>query len=164
MTFPRRLVPLLLGLSLTLALAGCDYFALQELRPGVSTAREVRERLGEPGMEWEEGDGGRTWEFPRGPAGTDTYMATLGPDGVLRRIEQVLTEDNFARIEKGMDEGRVRRLLGRPGSVQHFPLKPETVWDWRILGTPPTDETHFHVHFGPDGRVTGTSRRVVPKA
>ena len=151
----------LFGLAALLgATAGCDYFALQELRPGVSTAREVQERFGNPAMEWRNDDGSLTWEYPRGPQGVDTYMITLGPDRVLRSIEQVLTEAHYARIEPGMDEAQVRRILGRPGSINRYPAKPETVWDWRIAGPAvATEEWHFHVHFGPDGKVAGTSRR-----
>ena len=157
---PLAVLALLLGLSL----AGCDYLALQDLKPGTSTDLEVRDRFGTPAMEWHNEDGSLTWEYPRGPAGVDTYMITLGPDRILRSVEQVLTEANFARIEKGMSQEQVRRILGRPGSINHFPLKPETVWDWRIAGIPASDETHFHVNFGADGRVSGTSRRVEAKA
>ena len=61
-------------------------------------------------------DGSLTWEYPRGPAGVDTYMITLGPDRVLRSVEQVLTEAHYARIEPGMDEAQVdfwrRKFLG----------------------------------------------------
>jgi len=152
-----------LGTALALCLGGCDYFALQELKPGISTDLEVRDRFGQPTMEWRNDDGSLTWEYPRGPQGNDTYMITIGPDRVLRAVEQVLTEANYARIEKGMDEARVRRILGKPGHVTTYPNKGETVWDWRIAGTIPSEEAHFHVHFGPDGKVGGTSRRVEPK-
>lgn len=154
---------LLASLSLLLVLAGCDAFAPQDLKPGVTTDLEVRDRLGRPALEWRNDDGSVTWEYPKGPQGTTTYMVTIGPDHLLRAVEQVLTEANYARIEKGMDGDQVRRILGKPAQISTFPRKPETVWDWHIAGSLPNEETHFHVHFGPDGRVTGTSQRVEPR-
>lgn len=149
----------LLILALALLLGGCDYLALQELKPGISTDLDVRDRFGQPTMEWRNSDDSLTWEYPRGPAGTDTYMISIGPDRILRRVEQVLSEANYARIERGMTGDEVRRILGKPGAVTPFPAKGEVVWDWHIAGTLPTEEWHFHVHFGPDGKVSGTSRR-----
>ena len=138
---------------------GCDATHLAELKPGISTAQEVRERLGPPVAEWPNTDGSVTWEYPRGPEGTRCWMLTLNQGGVLQKIEQALTEENFARIEKGWSAAQVRRLLGKPASEVKFPLKPEVVWDWRIDPATTGNRAFFHVHFSLDGFVTGTSRR-----
>ena len=138
---------------------GCDASHLAELKPGTSTAQEVRERLGPPVAEWPNTDGSVTWEYPRGPEGTRCWMLTLNQAGVLQKIEQALTEENFARIEKGWSAAQVRRLLGKPASEVKFPLKPEVVWDWRIDPSITGNRAFFHVHFSLDGFVTGTSRR-----
>ena len=57
----------------------------------------------------------------------------------------------------GMGRAARRRLLGKPRSVQAFPLKQEEVWDWR---QPPdvNTEIFFNVHFDQEGRVTHTSK------
>lgn len=138
---------------------GCDAAYLADLKPGSSTAQEVRERLGAPAAEWPNGDGSVTWEYPRGPEGTRCWMLTLNERGVLQKIEQALTEENFARIQKGWSGEQVRRLLGKPASEVEFPLKPEVVWEWRIEPVAPGNRAFFHVHFSPAGVVTGTSRR-----
>ena len=138
---------------------GCDATHLAELKPGTSTAQEVRERLGPPATEWPNADGSVTWEYPRGPEGTRCWMLTLNQRGVLQKIEQALTEENFARIEKGWSAEQVRRLLGKPASEVTFPLKPEVVWDWRIDPATTGNRAYFHVHFSLDGFVTRTSRR-----
>lgn len=143
--------------GLALLIAACDYFALQELQPGRSTGAEVRERLGVPTMEWKNMDGTTTWEFSRQPEGTENYMVVMGPDDVLREIRQVLTEQNLARIEKGMSEDNVRRLLGRPAARTPFPLKQEVVWDWNF-NSATGRRLRFHVHFDQTGHVLGTSR------
>jgi hypothetical protein len=78
--------------------------------------------------------------------------------GVLQKIEQALTDENFARIEKGWSAEQVRRLLGKPGGEAKFPLKPEVVWEWRIEPLGSGNNAWFRVHFGVDGYVTGTGR------
>jgi len=146
------------------ALPGCDYLNVKELKPGVSTAVEVRARMGQPTAEYTNPDGSVTWEFNRQPNGIECYMATIGSDQILRKIEQVLTEANLAKITAGMDRADVQRLIGRPGSVVTYANSNEEVWDWRVAGTIPTEEAHFHAHFDPaGGLVTRTSRRIEPK-
>jgi outer membrane protein assembly factor BamE (lipoprotein component of BamABCDE complex) len=142
-------------------LPACDGLNLQELKPGVSTAAEVRARMGPPSAEYAADDGGVVLEYSRQPQGTDCYMITIGRDQILQRIEQVLTDANLARVQAGMSRDEVRRLLGAPGSVTTFPASHEEVWDWRVAGTMPTEEAHFHAHFDTGtGLVTRTTRRV----
>jgi len=150
---------LLLAFASVIGFYGCDADQLAQLKPGSSTAQEVRERLGAPTAEWPNSDGSVTWEYPRGPEGTRCWMLTLNDHGVLQKIEQALTEENFARIEKGWSREQVRRLLGKPASEVKFPLKPEVVWEWRIDSVTPDNRAFFDVHFSPDGVVSGTSRR-----
>lgn len=145
-------------------LPACDAINLREFKPGVSTAAEVRARMGEPGAEFRNADGTVTWEYNRQPNGTECHMLTFGPDQVLLKIEQVLNEANFAKIHAGLDKDEVRRRLGRPGSKAVYERLREEVWEWRIAGTLPTEETYFHVHFDADsGLVKKTSRRVEQK-
>jgi hypothetical protein len=142
-------------------LPACDRANLQEIRPGVTTGPEVRARMGPPAAEYRNDDGTVTWEYNRQPGGVECHMITLGPDQVVTKVEQVLTEANLARIREGMDKEQVRRLLGRPGSINTFERLNEEVWDWRVAGTIPTEEAHFHVHFDTgSGLVKKTSRRV----
>ncbi len=139
-----------------LALLGCDA-GLSQLKPGVSSAADVRKVLGEPTFEWREPDGSYTWEFPRGPTGVVTYMVDLAPDHKLKAVRQVLTDDYFAKIERGMPREAVRKLVGRPGETMFFPNLQEDVWTWRYeIGS--NDVWYFHVHFGVDGAVKRTSR------
>lgn len=156
----RRFAAWLCALLSAIGVNACDYLNMKELEPGVSTALEVRDRFGEPGMEWRNGDGSITWEYSRQPEGTECFMITIGVDGVLRRIDQVLNEESFARVARGMNADEVRRLLGRAASSQFFALKNETVWEWKFdnghgaSGEP----TYFTVAFNADGRVAGTGR------
>lgn len=154
----RRLLALLCALFAALGLPACDRIALQELKPGVSTAQEVRERMGKPNQEWRNEDGSITWEFSRQPEGTECFQATLGPDQILIKIEQVLTEANFARIQPGMTGPEVLRRLGRPAKREFFELKQEHLWRWLIDNQDPTGRVYFTVTFNTDGRVVTTGR------
>lgn len=142
-----------------LALLGCDA-RMSELKPGVSTATEVRSIMGDPTFEWKEPDGTVTWEFPRGPSGSVTYMVDLRPDGVLKAIRQVLTEAYFAKIQPGLSQDEVRKLIGKPAETMTFPLKKEEVWSWKFeQGS--GERWHYHVHFDLGGKVvTATRNRV----
>jgi outer membrane protein assembly factor BamE (lipoprotein component of BamABCDE complex) len=139
-------------------LFGCDAVGLRELKPGVSTGFDVRDKMGTPTMEWKNDDGSLTWEFARTPEGKENYMITIGPDNILREIRQVLTEENFAKVEKGMTKDQIRRLLGKPAGMQRFDLKKQEVWDWKFKN-PHNVELYFNVHFDESGRVVETSRR-----
>lgn len=155
----KRLLGCLCALLSAIGISACDYLNVRQLQPGVSTAAEVRERFGPPHMEWRNEDGSTTWEYSRQPEGVECLMITVGGDGILRGIEQVLNEESFARVEKGMNGDQVRRLLGKPASSQFFQLKRETVWEWKIDdGQAGGDPAYFTVSFNNDGRVTGTGR------
>ena len=103
----------------------------------------------------EESDGSRTLEYPRGPMGKETYFVTIGADGRFRRIEQVLTEENFRKVQPGMTRDQVRQILGKPGEISRFKRQNEEVWGWRYLEA--TQRTmFFYAHFDQD---TGLLKR-----
>lgn len=160
--FSKLLAGTLLGASIACLLAACDADRLGRLKPGVTSAGEVREIMGQPNLEWKDDDGTRTWEYPRMPEGIVNYMVVIGPDDVLREVRQVLTEENFAKIKAGMTGGEVRRLLGRPAHQRYFSLQQETVWDWKTK-VDPGMVWYFNVHFNDDGVVTRTSTNFVAK-
>lgn len=148
---PRRAL-LGLGLvSLALGLIGCDQQNISELREGVATEADVRARFGTPEQIWEAQDmaslpvpgvvaepGARTLEYNRQPEGTVNYMITIAPDGRMSALRQVLTPDNFARVQPGMSMEQVRKMLGKPRKVTTYALKQETHYDWRYLNPPNT--------------------------
>lgn len=173
----RWVVTAVLGASL--ALGGCDErqgeYAVQKLKeffnaikpdvlllkgltPGVTTEQQIRDQMGQPETERTFTDGSKRLEYPRGPQGLNTYMVDIGPDGKLVAVTQVLTAENFAKVRPGMTDDEVRRLLGKPGEIAVYPLKPETVWSWKWREGGVTQEAFFNVHFGPDRTVTTTSR------
>jgi outer membrane protein assembly factor BamE (lipoprotein component of BamABCDE complex) len=85
-------------------------------------------------------------------------MVTLGKDGVLREIVQVLNDQTFAKLQPGMTTDEVRRLIGRPAETMKFANLGEDVWSWKYE-TGPNEEWMHHVHFSlADGKLKRTSR------
>jgi SmpA / OmlA family len=144
----------LLGAAIFL-LAACDPQKIARLEEGVATEADVRREFGEPAAVFNEPDGARTFEYPRQPEGQTNYFITIGSDGRMSALRQVLKDDSFARVRPGLDKTEVRRLLGRPAKSQTFALKQEEVWDWRYLnGQQPRI---FSVTFDLNGRVLSSA-------
>lgn len=143
--------------------AGCDPQRISELQPGVSTEADVRARFGQPEAIWEGPGGGHVLEYNRNPAGQVNYMIAIGPDGKLVAVNQVLTPENFARVQPGMPMEQVRRMLGKPAKQLPLPLKRESAWDWRYV-QPPNTAMVFTVWFNEDWRVARTATGPDPEA
>ncbi|HEV7914055.1 MAG TPA: outer membrane protein assembly factor BamE [Albitalea sp.] len=141
--------------------AGCDSRKIGELEEGVSTEADVRKRFGEPAATYAAADGSHTLEYPRQPEGQRNYMITIGPDGRMSALRQVLKAENFAEVTAGLDKAQVRRLLGRPAATQAYPLKAEEVWDWRFLDAGASKL--FSVTFDREGRVITTAMTADPR-
>ncbi|OWW22042.1 outer membrane protein assembly factor BamE domain-containing protein [Noviherbaspirillum denitrificans] len=157
---PYRIAAFVLAV---LALAGCDRqgrpieeFGLDKLAKGVSSEGDVRTVMGQPETVWEEEDGTRMLQYPKGPEGVRTWEFTIDRSGKLKDYRQLLTSETFSRVQQGMSRDEVRRLLGKPRSVAQFKLKNEEVWDWKYQeGTEPR---LFNVHFDmATGKATRTS-------
>ena len=136
----------------TLSLVGCDEQKIKELEEGMSNEFDVRAKFGEPERIWQEADGSHTLEYNRQPEGAKNYMITIGPDGKMSALRQVLAPHVFAKVAPGMDENEIRRMLGKPAKMMTYKLKQETDWDWNYID-PPARKMQFTVTFGPDGRV-----------
>jgi outer membrane protein assembly factor BamE (lipoprotein component of BamABCDE complex) len=166
----QRLISVFFVVVCALFSAACDRqgrpiqeFGLDKLAKGISTEGEVRIAMGQPETVWEEDDGSRTLEYPKGPMGHRTWFFVIGKDGKLKDYTQVLTEENFAKIKPGMSRDTVRRMLGKARSTVRYKLKNEEVWDWLYLQSNHTPRL-FNVHFDIDsGKVTRTSSSDDPR-
>ena len=136
MPFTKHLARLAAIALAALAAVACDPQRISELEEGLSTEVDVRDRFGVPDNVWDETDGARTLEYNRQPAGQRNYMITIGTDGKMSALRQVLTPENFARITPGMEMQEVRRRLGKPAKVTPYKLSGETHHDWRFLDAP----------------------------
>lgn len=142
-------------LGVLLGLAACDPQAIKELEEGVSTEADVVQRFGTPERVWPEAGGAKTLEYNRQPEGMRNYMITIGADGKMSALRQVLTPENFRRVQAGMGVEEVRRMLGKPAKQVPYALKNEIVWTWKFL-EPPSEKMAFNVVFSPAYRVIRT--------
>ncbi|WP_285412867.1 outer membrane protein assembly factor BamE [Variovorax sp. efr-133-TYG-130] len=139
-------------LATVLALAACDSRNISELEEGVSTEADVRARFGEPENIWDGPDRGRIFEYNRQPQGQKNYMITIGTDGKMSALRQVLTPENFARVQPGMMMEDLRKMLGKPAKVTPYALRRETEWEWRWV-QPPNSSMVFTATLNDDQRV-----------
>jgi hypothetical protein len=146
-----RLSGWMAALCLALGLVACDNQKVARLEEGVATEMDVMREFGVPLEIHQAADGSRTFEYTRQPAGTANYYITIGADGKMSALRQVLSQPYLAKVQPGMDQASVRRLLGQPGKKTPYALKREEVWDWRWQDGP--TRRIFSVTFDQAGRV-----------
>ena len=135
-----------------LLLAGCASYDGRGLVPGKSTEAEVVGLMGQPAQTLQRPGGVRLLYFSRLPFGRDIYKATIGPDGVLRSLEQTLTRPNISRIAvNSTTADQVRELLGPPYRITREPFKPWNTgeYPWRLVD----EKRILWVSFSDDGVV-----------
>jgi hypothetical protein len=120
---------------LAVVAAGCASYGGSSLTPGASSEAEVRALMGPPALEMRDADGTRHLYYPRGPLGTQTFVADVGPGGVLKEMRQVLGDGVFNRIQPGMTEEDVLRLIGPPREKAYFSNLRQTAWDYKFRDT-----------------------------
>jgi hypothetical protein len=134
-----------------LAAAGCaGYYSGSTLKPGVSTAADVEATMGHPAERIALRSGDSLWEYPRGPEGRQTYSVRVGRDGVVRRVSQVLTIENLAKLRVGQSTpASVERILGPPVQVSENHREQRAVWEYDMYAD--TRPVIVYVQFDPQG-------------
>ena len=142
-----------------LVLAGCAGMpGRPELVPGKSTAQDVAKQMGKPALELEAADGGKVEYFTTFPFGRVTYAVTLGADGVVRGVDQRLTQDNVQKIRKGMTRQQVLEMLGPPRQETPGARTQETILEYPWM-TGNGRKRITWVHVGASGAVTEVVER-----
>ncbi len=138
----------IITLILALLITACASHDGRGLKPGVSNLDEVVQLMGEPAMRWQEPDGSQRLAYPRGPAGFNTFMVTIGPDGRMISLHGVLNMKTFALIREGMTQEQVLRILGPSVAAWtiYFERRDELVWEWRYCD-PWNEPARFNVLF-----------------
>lgn len=123
---------MILALAAVIA-SGCTALGFYGLETGRSTEGDVRRAMGEPAKAYADADGSRQLAYTTGPAGTQTHMAFMAPDGRLVRFEQVLSSDQIQRIVRGTTtRAQLERLIGPPWRTVDFPNLRQVAWDYVI--------------------------------
>ena len=132
--------------------AGCAAFDGHGLAPGKSSESEVRALMGTPEQTLELPGGEKALYFSRLPEGRSMFVATIGPDGALRALEQRLTRENIAKLVPGTSTAKeVRTLFGPPGAIGHLTLQPREWWEYKYFDY--QDRRVLWVQFSEDGLV-----------
>lgn len=112
---------------------GCASYDGHTLVAGRSNAAEVEATMGTPDLRLRQ-DGESVWIYSRGPGGFHAYAVRLGPDGVMRSIEQRLTLENVGRVVPGKSTRRdVLELFGPPFETSTLPRLQRDVWEYQLL-------------------------------
>ena len=118
-------------LACSLLLAACASYDGSTLVPGKSTAADVEALMGPPDEKLASAGGSSAWFYTRPSAGL-TYAVTLGSDGIVRGVEQRLTEENIAKLEIGVStQQTVRALFGPPNNTTYFERQQREVWGYK---------------------------------
>jgi len=132
-------------------LAGCASYSGSTLVPGKSSAADVEALMGPPDEKIALAGGDRVWFYPR-PDGGDSYAVRLGSDGIVRSVEQRLTEENIATLRTGVSTRvSVRELLGPPYATTYFERREREVWSYKYRLV--AERMELSVQFSDDGVV-----------
>ena len=117
-------------LALLALLAGCG--SLQRTLPAGTPLADVTARLGQPAATYPEPGGGQVLEYRGQPMGQFQHMARIGADGRLISYDQVLTSENFAKVQLNhWTKDDILRHFGRPAEVSRVRLDDREVWSYR---------------------------------
>ena len=101
------------------------------IKPGSSNVAQVEQSMGKPDMTWRNSQGKVIQAaYSDQPASFVTFMVYFNDQGVVTKIEQVMNNRNFAKIQKGMDGGEVHRILGPERSMDHFKSLNQIDWNY----------------------------------
>ena len=113
---------------------GCASYSGNGLVAGKSTSADVEALMGRPVEQIAEPDSASVWFYPRGPEGRHTYAVVLGPDKVVRAVEQRLTYENLAKVVPGTTTAKeLRRLLGPPPETGTTARQPGLWWSYPMV-------------------------------
>ena len=143
----------LLVTVVSLVLAGCASFDGRGLVPGKSTEQEVTALMGVPADSIKLPGGDTMLYFPRQPEGRMSYAARIAPDGVLRSIDQLLTEENISRLVRGSTtRAQAREILGPPWRTTRLERQQRDVWEYKMYNQV-QDKFFLYVQLSYDGIV-----------
>ena len=139
------------GVAALLLAAGCASIDGSGLVPGKSTAKDVQAQMGAP-VERQQAAGGTVWWYPLGPSGFHSYAVLIGPDNIVKSVDQRLTVENVKLVRTNeWTRKEVRELFGPPFFVSTLPRMQREIWEYQILDV--AFKWKLWVQFSPDGVV-----------
>jgi hypothetical protein len=147
------------ALSATVVLAACT--TPQSLQPGTPEV-DVRAALGRPTAGVALPGGGSRLQYSGQPFNQSVWNADFDGSGRLLRVDQMMSDESFARIASGKaTRDEVLRDFGPPAEVYQFKLKNESAWMYRYF-THGGFKAAMFVYFDPAGIVKRTETGMDP--
>ena len=88
--------------------------------------------MGRPAQRLVFPNGNTALYFSRVPEGRAVYVVDVGPDGVMKSIEQRLVRKNVSKVIAGVSTMKeVRELFGPPGSDGRMERQARTWWEYK---------------------------------
>ena len=147
------------AIALALFLAACA--TPLSLKPGTSI-EEARSKLGRPTAELKLPDGGTRLQFSGQPNNQSVVNADFDAQGRLRVVEEMMTDESFARVRSGKDtQADVLRDFGPPAETFHYRLSNESAFMYRYY-TQGGFKAAMFIYFDPAGVVKRTETGMDP--
>jgi hypothetical protein len=142
----------ILLLAAAASLTACG--TLRPPEPGMSAA-QLESRMGPAADKRVHSDGETLYYYPLQPHGLAMYVARVDKSGTVTAVEQRLTDENVAKLEKGKSRADdVRDLLGPPWKVWPFPRMQRDIWEYRMAsGAAGNVPQGLYVQISPDSVV-----------
>ena len=133
------------------------------LKPG-ATMDQARASLGKPTGTYSLPQGQSRLQYSYQPFQQEVWNADFDAQGKLARVEQVMTDAAFARVQSGKDTTReVLRDFGPPADTFNYKLRNETAWMYRYY-THGGFKAAMFIYFDPSGVVKRTETGLDPWA
>jgi len=159
-TFSWRRAALGCSALLTLTLGACAN-PWQEFQAGAPESALVA-KLGAPKEVYSLPNGDKRLMWPTQPLGETTTAVDINPSGIAVKVDQVLTENNFALAQPQVwTQHDVLIHFGKPEETAYFPLMKRAVWSYRY-----TENNIwymlYHFYFDDNGVLQMTQKSVDP--
>jgi len=119
-----------LGFALAVSLSGCAVDRLPTLVTTGESASDVEARLGKPIAQGALSNGETYWDYTLQPLGYHNYRVTFAPDERVQAVQDLLRNQNIARIEPGMSRAQVLDIVGPSRRPQQY-ANGTTSLSWR---------------------------------
>lgn len=151
----------LLSLAALTVLAAC--VTAGSMKPGM-TVDQARAAAGRPTGTYALPGGGSRLQYSYQPFLQEVWNADFDAQGKLARVEQVMNDEAFARVQSGKDTTTdVLRDFGLPAETFSYKLRNETAWMYRYY-TYGGFKAAMFIYFDPAGVVKRTETGLDPWA
>jgi hypothetical protein len=139
-----------LAIAIVLMVGACAVDRLPALVSPGTSATDVEARMGKPIAQGVLPNGDTYWDYTLQPMGYHNYRVIFAPDERVRAVQDLLTNQNIARIEPGMSRAQVLDIVGPSRELEKYGNGTTSLsWRYQDYGVIKL----LHVIFDPTDRV-----------